>query len=351
VFDLEAFDAHEEVVHIARPEVGLRAIIAVHDTTLGPALGGCRFWRYPDARDATIDALRLSRGMTFKNALAGLAFGGGKSVILGDPRRDKTTGLLEAFGEAVGRLDGRYIVAEDVGIPVADVRTFARRTRHVCGVADGETGGDPSPKTARGVFKGLEAAITKSLGRRDLEGLRVAVQGLGAVGWKVAAHLHAAGARLVVADLDAERTLRARESFAAETAPVETIHASDVDVFAPCALGGILNARTIPQMRCKVVAGAANNQLERAEDAVALVARGIVYVPDFVLNAGGVIAVAHEYRGEADAGAMWAKVDRIAATVTEILDVAHEEGITPAAAADDAARRRLGWTTPRRNAA
>ncbi|MFP4127007.1 MAG: Leu/Phe/Val dehydrogenase [Alphaproteobacteria bacterium] len=350
MFDLDAFDDHREVVHVSRPEVGLKAVIAVHDTTLGPGLGGCRMWTYADARAATVDALRLARGMTFKNALADLPFGGGKSVILGDPRRDKTPALLEAFAEAVGRLAGRYVVAEDVGITEADARVFARRTRHVCGIA-GEGGGDPSPKTARGVFKGLEAAASHVLGRDDLEGLRVAVQGLGAVGWKLAAHLRAAGARLVVADLDAERVARACDAFDADAAAVDAIHRAEVDVFAPCALGGVLNPRTIPELRCRLVVGAANNQLATAADGDALAARGIAYVPDYVVNAGGVIAVAHEYLGDNDGATVWAKVDRIATTVGEILEQAVADGVTPARAADAAARRRLGHGGERRRAA
>jgi len=353
VFDLDAFDDHREVVHVTRPEVRLRAVIAVHDTTLGPGLGGCRMWTYADARAATVDALRLARGMTFKNALAGLPFGGGKSVILGDPRRDKTPALLESFAEAVEHLAGRYVVAEDVGITEADARVFARRTLHVCGIAgdSGEAGGDPSPKTARGVFKGLEAAASHVLGRDDLEGLRVAVQGLGAVGSKLAAHLHAAGARLVVADLDGERVARARDAFGADAAAVDAIHRAEVDVFAPCALGGVLNARTIAELRCRLVVGAANNQLASDADGDALAARGITYVPDYVVNAGGVIAVAQEYLGDTDGAAVWAKVDRIATTVGEILEQAAADGITPARAADAAARRRLGHRGERRRAA
>jgi len=353
VFDLEAFDDHREVVHVCRPEVGLQAIVAVHDTTLGPGLGGCRMWAYADARAATVDALRLSRGMTFKNALAGLPFGGGKSVILGDPGRDKTPALLEAFAAAVEELGGRYVVAEDVGITEADARLFARRTRHVCGVAAGDegTGGDPAPKTARGLFKGLEAAVNRVFRRDDLDGLRVAVQGLGAVGWKLAAQLHAAGARLVVADLDAERVERARAAFDAAAAPAEAIHRAEVDVFAPCALGGVLDRRTIPELRCGLVAGAANNQLATDADGDALAARGITYVPDYVINAGGVIAVAHEYLGERDGSVVRAKIDRIAATVSEILERAQADGTTPARAADAAARLRLGRRGERRRAA
>ncbi len=351
MFDLDAFDNHREVVHVHRPEAGLRAVIAVHDTTLGPALGGCRMWRYPKARDATVDALRLARGMTYKNALAGLPFGGGKSVILGDPGRDKSRPLLEAFAEAVDALGGRYVVAEDVGITEADARVFATRTRHVGGVGRAGAGGDPSPATARGVFKGLEAAARIALQRSDLQGLAVAVQGLGAVGWKLAALLHGAGVRLVVADLDQARVERAVASFGAEPCTVGAILEADVDVLAPCALGGVLDAATIARLRARMVCGAANNQLADAAAGDALARRGITYVPDYAVNAGGVIAVAHEYLGRVDECGVAAQVDRIADSVAAILERAAREGTTPARAADAEARRRLGWGEDARTAA
>ncbi len=341
MFGLEAFDDHVEVVHVCRPEVGLRAVIALHDTTLGPGLGGCRMWAYASPGDATVDALRLARGMTYKNALAGLAFGGGKSVLIGEPRRDKTTEMLLAFAESVDRLGGRYVVAEDVGITEADARLFRTRTRHVCGIGDGARSGDPSPKTARGVFKGLQAAVRFTFDRSDLEGLRVAVQGLGAVGWKLAERLHEAGARLVVADIDPERVARASVVFEADAMAVGDILAADVDVLAPCALGAVLHARTIPLLQAKVVAGAANNQLATDADGDRLAARGVTYVPDYVINAGGVIAVADEYVGGRDPDVVWTAVDRIGDTVAVILDRARREETTPARAADAEARRRL----------
>ena len=351
MFDLDAFDGHAEVVHVAKPGAGLRAILAIHDTTLGPALGGVRMRAYGDGAAATSDALRLARGMTFKNALAGLPFGGGKSVILGDPHRHKTPALLDAFADAVDALSGRYVAAEDMGITEADARHMRTRTPHVCGTGLSGVGGDPSPKTARGVFRGVEAAVRFAHGRSDLEGLRVAVQGLGAVGFKLAGLLAGAGARLVVADIDRERVARARESFGAETCAVDAIHAADVDVFAPCALGACLHQGTIPSIRARVVAGAANNQLETAADGDRLAARGIVYAPDFVINAGGVIAVAHEHLGHVDEERTWAKVDGIASTLGAILERAQRQGLTPERAAEAEALARLGRTTPPAKAA
>ncbi len=351
MFDLDAFDHHRDVVHVHRPEVGLSAVIAIHDMTLGPALGGCRMWHYPNAMAATVDALRLSRGMTFKNALAGLPFGGGKSVIMGDPKRHKTRALLEALADAVDALEGRYVIAQDLGVTEADTRIFRGRTQHVGGVGVGGVGGDPSPKTAQGVFRGLEAAVRVTLGRSSVEGLRVGVQGLGAVGWKLAEHLHEAGAKLVVADLDVERAEQAAAGFDAQVLPVDAILEADVDVLAPCALGGVLNTGSIPRLRARIIAGGANNQLATAADGDALAARGIVYVPDYVLNAGGVIAVAYEYLGDRDEQAVWGQVDRIGRTVGDILQRARHDGTTPVRAADALAIRRLGHHSAPRTAA
>ncbi len=351
MFDLDAFDAHEDVLFVARPEVGLRAIIAIHDTTLGPAMGGIRMWRYPNAEAAATDALRLSRTMTMKNALAGLAFGGGKSVIMGDARADKSPALLDAFADAIERLGGRYVGAEDVGIGLEDVRRLRQRTAHVSGVgADGQ-GGDPSPWTARGVFAGLKAAVRAAFGRDDLAGLVVGVQGLGAVGFKLCAHLHRAGCRLVVADLDPERSDAAHAAFGATVSGTDAILVEPVDVLAPCALGGVLDAATIAAMQAKVVAGAANNPLAREADAEALAARGVLYVPDYVLNAGGVIAAAMEHAGTMDELALRRRVDGIEGTVADILARAEREDITPLAAADRQALAMLARGQPRRHAA
>ena len=351
MFDLEAFDAHEEVVFVARPEVGLKAIVAIHDTTLGPAMGGIRMWRYPDSAAATTDALRLARTMTMKNALAGLPHGGGKAVVLGDPKRDKSPALLDALGDVIERLGGRYVGAEDVGIGLDDVRRLRQRTGYVTGLGTAGDDEDPSPWTARGVFVGLRAAARHRLGRDDLEGLRVGVQGLGAVGFKLCAHLHRAGCRLVVADLDPARTDAAHEAFGAEVSGSDAILTASVDVLAPCALGAVLDAATIAGMEARVVAGAANNPLRREADAEVLAARGVLYVPDYVLNAGGVIAAAMEHEGRVDERHLRRRVDAIEGTVVDILARAEREGTTPLAAADREALAVLARGRPWRHAA
>ncbi|MEZ5667220.1 MAG: Glu/Leu/Phe/Val dehydrogenase dimerization domain-containing protein [Alphaproteobacteria bacterium] len=342
VFQHPEFDRHETVVHCHDDATGLRAIVAVHDSRLGPALGGCRMWRYADEDAALTDALRLSRGMTYKAALAGLRFGGGKSVIIGDPHHDKSEALMEAMGRAVDRLGGAYIVAEDVGIGTGDVVAMARATRHVAGLPG--QGGDPSPATAYGVYLGIKAAVSFRLGRNSLDGIRVAVQGLGHVGHAVCERLAGDGAKLVVADLSPSAVERAADVFRAEIAAPEAIHAADVDVYAPCALGAVANDRTIPQMRARVLAGSANNQLARPRHGAALAAQGILYAPDYVINAGGIINIAHEpwHTGRAyDREAAFADVARIHDTLLEIFAEAKADGLATVAAADRLAERRL----------
>ncbi|MEO1091151.1 MAG: Glu/Leu/Phe/Val dehydrogenase dimerization domain-containing protein [Pseudomonadota bacterium] len=336
MFDHGDFDEHEHILFVCRADVGLRAIIALHDTRLGPALGGCRMWPHADTDSALADVLRLARGMTHKNALARLPFGGGKSLIVGDPRRDKSDALLDAFAEAVDSLGGRYVVAEDVGMTPADMQRLRKRTAYVSGVV-----GDPSPYTAHGVLVGLTAAVRLVQARDDLAGLRVAVQGLGAVGWKLAALLHEQGAVLVVADVDAGRVDAARNAFGARAMEPDAILGAEVDVLAPCALGAVLDAATIPQLRCAIVAGAANNQLATPADGARLAARGIVYVPDYVLNAGGVIAVAAEYQEQGSAAELDRRVAAIGETVRTILDRAAADGLSPATVAERAARAAL----------
>ena len=294
VFDHPDFDAHEDVVFAHDPATGLRAIIAIHDTTLGPALGGCRIRDYASDDAALADVLRLSRGMSYKAALAGLPLGGGKAVILTAPGRPKTPAMMRAMGRAVERLGGRYVTAEDVGSTVADMDEVAKATAHVGGRAG--DGGDPSPFTARGVFLCLEAAVRHRLGR-DLAGVHVALKGLGHVGFALAGFLHAAGARLTVADIDAGRVAEAKRAFGAAVAPVEAIAALGADVFAPCALGGDLCAAAIPRLGAGIVCGAANNQLATAEDDIRLARRGVLYCPDYLVNAGGVISVARKPLG------------------------------------------------------
>jgi leucine dehydrogenase len=331
------FDAHEQIVFAHDPASGLRAIIAIHDTTLGPALGGCRIRDYVSEGEALADVLRLSRGMSYKAALAGLPLGGGKAVILTAPGRPKTPAMMRAMGEAVERLGGRYITAEDVGSSVADMDEVARATAHVGG-RDAD-GGDPSPFTARGVFLCLEAAVRHRLGR-GLDGIHVALKGLGHVGFALAGFLHQAGARLTVADIDPARVARARESFGAAAAPVEAIAAVQADVFAPCALGGDLSAATIPALGAGIVCGAANNQLAAPEDGAHLLRRGVLYCPDYLVNAGGVISVARRPLG-LDPEVVEARLTALPGTLVEILRRAERESSTPADVADRIARARF----------
>lgn len=346
LFDHPDFDGHEQVVFCADPASGLRAIIAVHDTTLGPSLGGCRMWPYASDAEALRDVLRLSRGMTYKSALAGLPLGGGKSVIIGNPRTDKSEALLRAMGRNVERLGGRYVVAEDSGTGVQDIRTMALETAHVSGVVEKATGnggtrsGDPSPSTAYGVFVGLRAAVRHRLNRTDLEGLTVAIQGVGSVGGHLARHLRDAGARLWITDIDGERARRVAESVGATPVAPDAIFDLDVDVFAPCALGAVLNDATIARLACPVVAGAANNQLAEERHGQALSDRGILYAPDYVINAGGVIDVHYERAGF-DHERVIRHVERIADTLAEIFVRADAERRPTAAVADRMARRKV----------
>ena len=295
VFENPDYSDHERVVFGHDKGTGLKAIIAIHDTTLGPAMGGCRMWPYASEDAALSDALRLSRGMTYKNALAGLDFGGGKAVIIGDPKRDKSTALFEAFGRFVDSLAGRYLSAEDVGISPGDVEIMHRQTAHVIGIArDNMTDGDPSPATAWGVFHGLAAAVRHRMARTSLDGLRVAVQGAGHVGYHLMRHLDEAGAKLLVSDIDPALVARAVREFGAEAVPVDAIYDVSADVFAPCALGAVINDDTLGRLKVQVVAGSANNQLEQDRHGGDLGRRGILYAPDYVINAGGVIHISHE---------------------------------------------------------
>lgn len=299
VFDHADFDQHESLHFVQDPKSGLKAIIAIHSTALGPAAGGCRRWQYATDADAVTDALRLSRGMTYKNAVAGLEFGGGKSVILADDSAPKSPELFHAFGRAVEDLNGRYITAEDVGCSVEDMRQVNEVTGYVSGLPrSGEAaGGDPSPLTALGVFQGIEAAVEARLGTDSLQGIRVAVQGVGHVGLHLCRLLHDAGAVLTVSDVNRDNLQLTRDELpVTEIAPADLLYA-DVDVLAPCALGNILTSQTIPKLKASIVAGAANNQLATEEDGARLADRDILYAPDYVINAGGIVNVAREYYG------------------------------------------------------
>lgn len=343
VFSSTAFDRHEEVIFCTDAGSGLRAIIAIHDTNLGPALGGCRMWPYETENDAITDVHRLSRAMSSKNALARLSTGGGKSVIIGDPDRDKSEALFHAFGRSVENFGGRYIVAEDVGTAVEDMTQIRSQTSHVMGFSAREgSSGDPSPVTAYGVFCGLKVAVEFRFGRAELSGLRVAVQGIGHVGYQLCKYLHEAGAKLLVSDIHGAAVARAEADFGACAVAGDDIYSQDVDVFAPCALGAELNSRTIPQLRAQVVAGAANNQLECAEDGAKLAARNILYAPDYVVNAGGVINLSYERESGYERDKAMAHTARIYEIVLDIFGRAEREGRPTSEIAGDMAQELLG---------
>ncbi len=347
VFASPSFNGHEQVSFWHDPDCGLRAIIAVHDTRRGPALGGLRMWPYACEDEALEDVLRLSRGMTYKAAMADLPFGGGKAVILGDPKTDKSPALFASFGRFVDSLGGRYITAEDVGIAPADIEQVRRATAHVAGIAEGGSGdGDPSPGTAWGVFHGLRAAVRHRLGRDDLQDVHVAVQGLGHVGWLLCRHLHDAGARLSVCDIDPARVSEARAVFGAKPVAVDAIYDVDCDVYAPCALGATVNDETVARLRARVIAGSANNQLAEARHGRALRERGILYAPDYVINAGGIINISHEGPGYDRAAAM-AHCARIGETLAELFRRADAEQSATADMADRMAEQILAGTGSR----
>ena len=292
------YDDHELVEVVRDAESGLTAIIALHSTHLGPGAGGTRFWHYARPEDAMRDALRLSRGMSYKNAMAGLPMGGGKAVILADDNRTKTPEMLAAFADAVEALGGKYVTAEDVGISEADMAAVAKRTDFVSGLpvsGEGAAGGDPGPFTALGIFLGIKAAVRHRLGKDSMEGVHVALQGTGSVGGGVARLLAKEGAQLTLSDIDADRAAALAQELGAETAAADAIMSVSCDVFSPNALGAILDEAGIARLDCQVVAGGANNQLARPEHGPMLAKRGILYAPDYVINAGGIISVALEY--------------------------------------------------------
>ena len=345
VFSLSDFADHEQVVFVSDDKSGLKAIVAVHNSNLGPALGGCRMWPYASEEEAVRDVLRLSRGMTYKSAMARLKLGGGKSVIIGNPRTDKTPALLAAFARALEQLNGRYIAAEDSGTSVADMKYMTQFTRHVAGIHDkpsdeGTRSGDPSPATAYGTFVGIQTAVKERLGRDSLEGLRVAVQGVGNVGFDLARQLGEAGVKLWVTDIHREPLVQAGKELGATVVAPEEIFGLDVDVFAPCALGAVLNDSTLPQLKAKVVAGAANNQLAEARHGVELMKRGILYAPDYVINAGGIIDVYHERIGF-DRSALLKHIEGIRENLMEVFERAREEERPTAEVADAIAEERF----------
>jgi leucine dehydrogenase len=352
IFSHSEFDDHQQVAFFNDRTSGLKAIIAVHNTNLGPALGGCRMWPYASDDEALTDVLRLSRGMTYKSALANLKLGGGKAVIIGDPARHKTDALLYAMGDFIEGLGGRYITAEDSGTSVADILKIGHKTQFVSGV-DKVTAhaGDPSPSTAYGVFVSLREAVYHKLGRTDLNGIKVAIQGLGNVGYRLAENLRNAGAELYVSDIVQANVDRAVHELNATAVTGDKIFSLDVDVFAPCALGAAINDRTITQLRASIVAGAANNQLALLEHGHQLHKRGILYAPDYVVNAGGIIDVYYQrkmveksYGLEDYAADLSAKVEEIGSTLREIFVRSDSENVPTFVIADRVAEER--FSTP-----
>lgn len=343
LFSHSANDAHEGVHYFQDPASELRVIIAIHSLIAGKAAGGCRVWRYATEEGALADVLRLSRGMTYKNAMAGLGVGGAKAVILLPPGEVNRLRIFEFFGKAVESLGGQYITAEDVGSTTADMEVVRKLTPYVAGLPrqrNAEAGGDPSPWTALGTFLALQKAVELETGG-SLRGLRVAVQGVGSVGRHLCQHLHESGAQLIVADIAPERLRQAKEHFSARAETVERIHAADADVFVPCAMGAVLNDKTIPELRVKIVCGAANNQLAEAADGERLRERGILYCPDYVVNAGGIISVMAEYHGEG-AESVDSRVREIPKRLGVVLNRSRAEHQAPNAVADAMARQLIG---------
>ncbi len=342
LFDSPDFDNHESVTFFSDEASGLRAIIAVHSTVRGPASGGARLWSYDSDQDALRDVLRLSRGMSLKCAMADLPLGGGKAVIMKPDGAFDRTAMFTAYGACVERLGGQYITAEDVGVTPNDMRAVRTQTRFVGGLPEGEAAsGDPSPITARGVFMGIKACVERAFGRDDLRDMRIAVQGLGHVGSYLCGLLHEAGARLIVTDVDLDAMRDAEARFGATTVEPDAIYDQDVEVFSPCALGAIVNAETLPRLKCKVIAGGANNQLSTPAFGEQVLDAGILYAPDYVINGGGIINVAAEISGKYDPEWVDQKLDRLIDTLGEVLDAARAEGRPTNFVAEDIARSRI----------
>lgn len=340
VFAEDAFDDHERVVFCRDKNTGLKAIIAIHSTALGPAAGGCRLWAYATDDEALNDVLRLSQGMSYKNAMAGLKFGGGKAVIIKTDDFDGSETLFEAFGDFVEKLNGSYITAEDVGMTVSTMETIARRTKHVSGLPrkGDQAGGDPSPKTAFGIFKGIEAAVQFKLQRETLDDITVAIQGVGHVGYYLCKYLSEAGAKLMASDIDQERVKRVGEEFGAVAVDLNEILYQEVDVVAPCALGAILTESSIPRIQAAIVAGGANNQLENHADGQRILDAGILYAPDYVINGGGIINVSSEYYGDCTDAEVMQQVAAIGPRLSRIFEEAATSGRPTSEVADAHAR-------------
>ncbi len=333
----------EQVVYFNDPKVGLRAIVAMHSTALGPATGGCRMWNYANEDEALTDVLRLSKGMTYKASVAGLNWGGGKAVIIGDAKTQKTPEMMKRFGEFVERLGGHYITAKDVGIGSDDLKAVKTKTRHVLGI-DGEPGssGDPSPATAFGVYHGMKAAAKHAFGSESLKGQRVALQGLGSVSYYLLEHLAAEGAKVVGCDIDQAVIDRAVKKYGIETCSPNSIFDVQCDIFAPSALGGAINKDTLPRIKAKIIAGAANNQLATPDAGAEVVKRGMVYCPDYVINGGGLINIYYEAMpGGYSRSRAFAHVEKIGQTISQILERSKAENLPSHLIADRMAEERV----------
>ncbi|MFN4287680.1 MAG: Glu/Leu/Phe/Val family dehydrogenase [Brevundimonas sp.] len=347
LFDSPSFAGHEGVHVFYDEKTGLKAIIAVHSTARGPAVGGCRMWAYGSSAEALEDVLRLSRGMSYKNAVADLEMGGGKSVIIGDSRKDKSPELFRAFGRAINTLGGTYYSAEDVGVSVADISEAHKETEFVVGLSGGKEGsGDPSPVTAEGVFRSTKVVVERLWNQNDLSGLTVAVQGVGHVGGYLADKLHAAGAKLIVTDVNQPVLEEVAARTGAQIVSPDAIYDVDADIYAPCALGATLNPQTLERIKARAIVGAANNQLATAEIGQILHKRGVLYAPDYVVNGGGIINVASELHARQSGGAYdwnWVdgKLERLMETLREILERSASEGRPTHEIADAIAEARI----------
>lgn len=335
VFNHISFDDHEQIVFCQDKASGLKAIVAIHNTNLGPAVGGCRMWNYDSDDEALNDVLRLSRGMTYKNALAGLAMGGGKSVIIADPKTTDREALFRAFGRCIHTLGGKYYSAEDVGVSTSDIMIAHQETPYMAGL-EGKSG-DPSPFTALGTYLGIKAAVKHQRGLDSLKGLKVSVQGVGHVGYYLCRHLHEEGAELIVTDIHQSSLDRVATEFGATIVAPQDIYHQDVDVYAPCALGATINDSTIPVIKATIVAGCANNQLAEPRHGEKLKELGILYAPDYVINAGGIINVSFE--NDYDAAASTKKVEEIYNTLLKIFTLSDEQNRTTAEVADELAKQ------------
>ncbi|GGB58752.1 Leu/Phe/Val dehydrogenase [Henriciella pelagia] len=347
MFDHPSYDHHEGVHFFEDERSGLKAIIAVHSTARGPAAGGCRMWDYDTGEDALRDALRLSQGMSFKNAMADLPLGGGKAVIWGNSRTGKSKELFEAFGRAIESLNGSYYTAEDVGIDTDDIAIVSTQTKYVAGLDTGAAAsGDPSPTTALGVYRGIKACAERAFGTGDLSGRVIAVQGVGSVGGYLCDHLANEGAKLFIADIDKVELEAVRSRTGAEIIAPESIYDTDAEIFSPNALGAIINPQTLPRLKAKVIAGGANNQLASPEMGFAVQERGILYAPDYVINGGGIINVAAEISGEYSRDWVMTKLDTLVDTLGHVLDEALSANEPTHLVADRMARARIASSRP-----